>query len=95
MSAASGPPVPSWYPDLSGWPPPRRMAGRGEPSTSQLPPSGPLDSCPLPRGEGQRGWLEKGSFTRRGPLPGLGPFDPLDPLDPLVAGHCYFCTYPF
>lgn len=29
MSAASGPPVPSWYSDLSGWPPPRRMADEG------------------------------------------------------------------
>lgn len=62
------------------------MAGWGEPSTSQLPPSGPLGSCLLSRGEGQRGWSEKGFFPRlgvRGPLPGLGP---------LVAGHCYFCT---
>lgn len=64
------------------------MAGWGEPSTSQLPPSGPLGSCLLSRGEGQRGWSEKGFFPRlgvRGPLPGLGP---------LVAGHCYFCTPP-
>lgn len=67
------------------------MAGWGEPSTSQLPPSGPWGSCLLPRGEGLRGWPEKGFFPRlgvRSRLPGLGP------LDPFVAGHCYFCTSP-
>lgn len=62
-----GPPMPSRFRDPSGWPPPRRMAGWGEPGTSQLPPSGPLGSSFSPRGEGLRRWPQKEQFSLLGP----------------------------
>ena len=68
-----GPPMPSWFRDPSGWPPPRRMAGWGEPGTSQLPPSGPVGSNFSPRCEGLRRWPQKGQFSvlgLGGPAPG-------------------------